>query len=116
MTSLRASWRLGRAQRKRSRGDHFGVMNECSEALRLLGKPNVDRETPWCRATASVALSAYCRAAHTCGREGELLEMLERWRPTYLPWLVAPTTADEAKYLKWLEELVQSKRTGKPLG
>src|SRR4030095_11906850 len=105
---MRAARRIGAAERSEKRGDLQGALRARSEALDILGRSDVDLETPWCRSGASVALLGYAHAAHSLGLWRELLEMLTRWRPTYLRWMESPTTPEEASYLKWFEELLDS--------
>jgi hypothetical protein len=104
----RAARRIGAAERCENRGDLQGALRARFEALEILGRSDVDLETPWCRSGASVALIGYAYAAHRLGLSRELREMLTRWRPTYLRWMQSPTTPDEARFLKWFEEVLDS--------
>ena len=105
---MRAARRIGAAERCEKRGDLQGALKARSEALEILGRSNVDLETPWCRSGASVALLGYAQTAHGLGLSRELREMLTRWRPTYRRWMESPTTPDETRYLKWFEEVLDS--------
>jgi hypothetical protein len=104
---LRAARRIGAAERREKRGDLRGTLTACSEALEILGRPGVDLEMGWCRAGVSVALWGYARSAQELGLQRELWEALVRWRPVYLRWMESPVTPDEAKYLKWFEEMLE---------
>jgi len=105
---MRAARRIGAAERREKRGDLQGALRARSEALEILGRSDVDLETPWCRSGASVALLGYAQTAHRLGSWRELLEMLTRWRSTYLSWMASPLTPAEASYLKWFEEVLDS--------
>ncbi len=107
---MRVARRIGAAERLEKRGDLTGAMRVRAEALEILGRPGVDLETPWCRSGASVALWGYARTARELGLQRELRETLIRWRPVYLRWMESPTTPDEARYLKWFEEMIEYTR------
>jgi hypothetical protein len=106
---MRAARRIGAAERMERRGDLHGSVRARLEALEILGRPDVDLEMPWCRAGATVALSGYAYTAHKLGLWRELLETLTRWRPMYSRWKDAPTDTDEARYLKWFDEVLDSR-------
>ena len=105
---MRAARRIGIAERREKRGDLHGALRAEAEALEILGRPGIDLETPWCRSAASVALFGYARTAHQLGLWRQLLEMLTLWRSRYLRWMDRPSTPDEARYLKWFEEVLHS--------
>ncbi|RKH44131.1 hypothetical protein [Corallococcus sicarius] len=101
---MRAARRIGAAEQKEKAGDLEGVMAVCSEALEILGAPKVDLEMPWCRSAAAMALAGYCQAARQLERRSDLLQMLTRWRPTYLLWMKEPLDDREAASFEWFEQ------------
>ena len=111
IAGMRVARKIGAAERLQKRGDLSGAMRVRAEALEILGRPGVDLEMPWCRAGASVALWGYAWTAQELGLQRELLEMLVRWRPVYLRWMEGSTTPDEARYLKWFEEMIEYSRS-----
>jgi len=105
---IRAARRIGIAERREKRGELHAALRAQAEALEILGRPGVDLEVPWCRSAASVALWGYARTAHQLGLWRPLLETLTRWRPIYLRWMDAPATPDEARSLRWFEDVLHS--------
>ena len=80
-------------------------MNAFAQALELLGRKGVDFGSAGCRACAPLALWGYCQAARQLEREKEILQMITRWRPEYLPWLKSPATSQEREFLARTEQL-----------
>ncbi len=101
---LRAARLIGIASRKDA-SDRAAGLDVYGAALAILERPGVDLESPWCRATASVALWGFCRTARELGRYEGLVKTVRARRPRYLAWLEAPTGPEEREYLTWLEEI-----------
>jgi hypothetical protein len=108
---MRAARRIGAAERCEKRGDLPGALRAHSEALEILGRPEVDLAMPWCRSGATVALWGYVSTARKLGLERELRETLTRWRPVWVRWKESPVTPDEARYLVSFEELLDDPST-----
>src|SRR6516225_12036440 len=109
LSGFRAARGIGAASRREKLGDIEGSMNIFGHVLRILERPGVDVEMAWCRASASVALWGYCRAAYQLQKHDQIVAVLERWRPRYLPWVKSPSTPQEGDYLKWFEDFLKSR-------
>ena len=81
LSGFRAARGIGAASQREKLGDAKGAMEAFERVLRILERPGVDFETPWCRASASVALWGYCQAAYQLRKHDQIVELLERWRP-----------------------------------
>ncbi|MCY1021480.1 hypothetical protein [Pyxidicoccus sp. MSG2] len=105
VAGLRAARRIGAADRQRRAGNTEGAFRAYASALEVLAARDIQKEAPWCRSAASVALVGYCRAAQELDRKAELLATLVHWRPFVLGWRHTPITPDEEEQLRWMEQL-----------
>ncbi|WP_434386893.1 tetratricopeptide repeat protein [Melittangium boletus] len=96
---------MGVGFQRRDRGDFPGALEAFAEALAAVEGPRVN-DNPLASASASSAMMSYAEMAEKLGRRQELLELLLRWRPTYLEWLKSPPTEDVARFIQWCEQLL----------